>query len=283
VSTTSQEKWHLNRLSHLIRNFLKELTLKLERPVILVTGAAGGGIGTEIIRTLADKYAVGVNGLHMDGILSVIKSCRLPDAHSLALQGDVSNADNVRVMVEALIERFGRIDALVCNAARGVQFCPTSELADSAWRDDLDIILSGSFYCVREAIPHMVKRKFGRIVFVSSSAALRGTWGRAVSYAAAKAGLHGMVRQLALELAAEGITVNAVAPSQIDTPRIRRGGRKDDSWLAQYAASTVPVGRVGRPIDVAELVQYLVSPLSSYVTGQIIEVDGGSSLAKRVM
>jgi NAD(P)-dependent dehydrogenase (short-subunit alcohol dehydrogenase family) len=256
--------------------------LKLERPVVLVTGAAGGGIGTEIVRTLAEKYAIGVNGLQMDGILSVIKDCKLPDADSLALPGDISNADNVRAIVEALVKRFGRIDALVCNAAHGVQFCPTSELTDSAWHDDLNIILSGSFYCVREVIPHMAQRNFGRIIFISSSAALRGTWGRAVSYAAAKAGLHGMTRQLALELAAEGVTVNAVAPSQIDTPRIRRGGRKDDTWLAQYAAKAVPVGRVGKPIDVAELVKYLVSPQSSYVTGQVIEVDGGSSLAKRV-
>lgn len=92
-----------------------------------------------------------------------------------------------------------------------------------------------------------------------------------------------MTKQLAMELAAEGITVNAIAPSQIDTPRIRRGNRKDDAWLAQYATRAVPVGRVGQPSDVARLVEYLISPLSSYVTGQILEVDGGSALAKRVV
>ncbi|PYQ77462.1 MAG: short-chain dehydrogenase [Acidobacteria bacterium] len=140
-------------------------------------------------------------------------------------------------------------------------------------------MLTGSFYCAKAVAPSMIRQGRGRIVFVSSCAALRGTWARAASYAAAKAGLFGLMRQIALELAAHGITANAVAPSLVDTPRIRRNNRRTDSSIAHYGRHVVPVGRPGQAVEVADTIVFLASPQASYVTGQVIVIDGGSMLA----
>jgi 3-oxoacyl-[acyl-carrier protein] reductase len=125
----------------------------------------------------------------------------------------------------------------------------------------------------------MIRQHAGRVIFVSSCAAFRGTWARAASYAACKAALTGLCRQVALELAQHGITVNAVAPSLVDTPRIRRNQRRTDESIARYARDLVPLGRVATAQEVAAVIGFLASDDSSYVTGQTLIVDGGSSLA----
>ena len=117
-------------------------------------------------------------------------------------------------------------------------------------------------------------------MYVSSSAALRGSYGRAACYAASKAGLSGLATQIAIEYGPHNVTANVVAPSQIDTPRIRQNGRRTGAELAARGAS-IPLGRVGRPGDVAETIAFLCSSASGYITGNVLPVDGGSRLAGR--
>lgn len=189
-------------------------------------------------------------------------------------------ADDEQV-VAALGDGALGIDTVVCNAAPSFRRCSIDEYPAAQWASELGTILTGSFNVIRATAGSMMREGFGRIVLVSSSAADRGTWGRGVGYAAAKAGLHGLARQLGLELGPHGVTVNCVAPSQIDTPRVRRGGRRTEASLAAYARDAVPVGRVGRPDDVVSAVRFLIDRGSSYITGQIVHVDGGSALASR--
>src|SRR5262249_34339777 len=129
----------------------------------------------------------------------------------------------------------GRVDIVVSNAAQGGRTAPIHELDDESWFGEIATTLHGAYHVCRAVIPSMIEHRFGRIILMSSSAALRGTKGRGAGYAAAKAALHGMAKQLAVEQGPHGITANVVAPSQIDTPRVRRGGRRTDASLSAYA------------------------------------------------
>lgn len=245
--------------------------------VALVTGAAGGGCGTEIARQLAMAGAIVVaNGLPRHrGMLAELTNV---DNRVYAAEADIADESAVDRLVTEIVDTHGRLDIVVHNAAPSVPHTGVVELTTPAWRADLGVILDGAFFLSRAAARHMRQAGWGRFVFVSSSGAFRGARGRSIAYSAAKAGLHGLVAQLALELGPDGITANAVAPSQIDSSRVRRNGRRDDASLRRYAG-TLPVRRVGSPADLAALVTYLVSPASGYLTGQVLRLDGGSALA----
>ncbi len=245
--------------------------------VAVVTGAGGGGSGEAIARTLAGQGAtVVMNGLpRHEKTLSRVASQNPNLSYELA---DVGVENQASALVAKVAARHGRADILVHNAAGSRPYQAVDELDTTSWRDDLATILDGGFFLTRAAAPYMRAAGFGRIVFVSSSAAFRGARGRSAAYAAAKAGLHGLVVQLALELGPFGITANAVAPSQLDTPRVRRGGRRDDTSMRQYARS-IPAGRPGNAADVAGVVAFLASTQARYLTGQVIRLDGGSALA----
>jgi 3-oxoacyl-[acyl-carrier protein] reductase len=254
----------------------------LQGKVALVTGAAGLGIGTCTARRLAAQGArVYLNGLREEPLAKLAREIEAAGGSAEPIAADVGDPEEVERLAAAIHERGDGLDILVHNAARGAAHERVDRLSLAAWHEDLGVILTGAFLCTRALVGPMIARRSGRILFVSSSAGLRGSWGRAVSYAAAKAGLHGMTVRLALELGEFGITVNAVAPSQIDTPRARRGGRRTDASLREYARAQVPLGRVGEPLDVAALLGFLASDEASYLTGQIFVVDGGASLASR--
>lgn len=236
-----------------------------------VTGAAQG-IGAAIARKLAEEGAnvalLDVNAAAARGAADAI------GASALALTCDVAQRAQVEAALAATAERFGRLDILVCNA--GVtRDNLIYKMTDEDWDVVIDTHLKGSFYCCRAAQTYMVKQRYGKIVLMSSRAAL-GNRGQ-VNYAAAKAGLQGMARVLAMELGPFGINVNAVAPGHIDTAMTRAlAVRQGISYeeLQEAAIKVNSIKRVGVPLDIANTVAFLASDESSYLTGQVLWVAG---------
>jgi NAD(P)-dependent dehydrogenase (short-subunit alcohol dehydrogenase family) len=186
------------------------------------------------------------------------------------VQVDVSRQPDVEAMVQQVCERYGGVDILVNNA--GIRPTrPVLEMSAADWERVLAVNLSGTFYCCRAVAPHMVERRWGRIVSISSLAAQQGSTGGHSHYAASKAGIVGFSRSLARELAPSGITVNVVSPGWIDTEgwEGQLDGHRDE-----YAAR-VPLGRLGTPEDVAHAVAFLASDEAAYITGVTLPVNGG--------
>jgi 3-oxoacyl-[acyl-carrier protein] reductase len=196
----------------------------------------------------------------------------------LVLEADVSAADAAGRLVSETLDRFGRIDVVVANAAIARDVA-TTELADEEWSRLLDVDLTGVFRCFRAALPPMIEAGWGRLLATSSIAGGVQGWSRHVHYATAKAGIVGMVRALALEVGPHGITANAVAPGVIETPQsLDPVNSLGPDGVAAFASS-VPVGRNGRPEDIAHAFAYLASEEASFVTGQTLVVDGGVTLS----
>jgi 3-oxoacyl-[acyl-carrier protein] reductase len=189
------------------------------------------------------------------------------------LAGDVARRDEAEALVAGVLERWGRLDVLVNNAGI-TRDGLILRMKDEDWDQVVATDLTGPFYCVRAAARAMLRQRSGRIVNVASVSALGGNAGQA-NYAAAKAGLIGLTRAVARELAGRGVTVNAVAPGWIETDMT--SGMP--AAAVEQVRSRIPLGRLGRPEDVAQAVLYLASPAAAYVTGQVLVVDGGLSMA----
>ena len=233
--------------------------------VVLSTGGSRG-IGAAAARRLA-----------AGGDKVVINYCRSKEqAEALAaetggwaLQADVSDPEQVRKMVDNVLDKFCQLDILICNAGIAQQKL-FGDLTDQDWRRMFAVHVDGMFYTVRAALPHFIHRKEGRILTVSSM------WGQVggsceVAYSAAKAAVIGMTKALAKELGPSGITVNCVAPGVIDTEMNANLTREDLESLAEET----PLGTIGRPEDVAEALWYLASPGAKFVTGQVLAPNGG--------
>jgi 3-oxoacyl-[acyl-carrier protein] reductase len=246
------------------------LTKRLEGKVSLVTGASRG-IGRAIVERLAS------DGSHVVLAAWTAEACEpvaaaVADAHgveTLCLAIDVGEADSVAAGIKAAIERFGHIDNLVNNAGvtrDGVLMRLKDDDGDTVLRTDL----SGVFLCSRAVLRSMLRRRQGRIVSISSVVGLMGNAGQ-TNYAAAKAGVHGFTKALAREVASRSITVNAVAPGYVDSDMTSDLGEETKQRLQEQ----IPLGRMGSGDDIAGVVSFLLSEDASYITGQVVSVDGG--------
>lgn len=241
--------------------------------VALVTGGSRG-IGRAICVELA-RLGANVALCYAGNAQSAeetVSACEALGIKALAVQCDVSDAQAVAGFVDAAVKEFGRIDVLVNNAGitrDGLLMTMKEENFDAV----IDTNLKGAFLCMKAVTRPMMKQRYGRIVNLSSVVGLHGNAGQ-VNYAASKAGVIGMTKSAAKELASRGITVNAVAPGFIDTdmtaalPETARTGM----------LSTIPAGRLGAAEEVAKAVAFLASDEAAYVTGQVLAVDGGMSM-----
>ncbi|MGA1844069.1 MAG: beta-ketoacyl-ACP reductase [bacterium] len=237
----------------------------MEKRIALITGA-GSGIG----RAVAVKFSqMGIdmvlNDISQKGLDETLHCVHQEGIKAFAAVGDVSSADDVDMVVDMTISEFKRLDILVNNAGI-IRDNWIWNMTEEMWDKVLDVNLKGAFLCSRAAIRHMGKQKWGRIINVSSISR-RGNYCQ-VNYSSSKAGLIGLTRTLALELAQFNIMVNCVVPGLIDTPMIQ--GMKNDRVIQR-----IPLKRLGNPEDVANLVWFLASPEASYITGEVIGVDGG--------
>lgn len=256
--------------------------ISMKDKVVVVTGAAGGGIGTATAILLSRRGAkLLISGLDKNRLTQLEEEIHHFGGVVTTFVTDVSDSIQCEMLIQTALDVYGDLHVLINNAAPDLPPVPFQNLTDADWQHELGIILNGAFSCSRAAARYFCLKQYGKIMFVSSSAAWRGTLGRSAAYAASKAALHGLVSQLALELGPSGINVNGVVPSQIDTPRVRRSGRRDDESLRRYAQN-FPLRRIGQPEEVAQLIAFLVSDAASYVTGRMHVIDGGSSLASQM-
>jgi 3-oxoacyl-[acyl-carrier protein] reductase len=246
----------------------------------LVTGAASG-IGAATARVFAQAGAsVALAWYPPDGhdVSLVQDAIKAAGGRCLTAAVDVRRTADVDAIVEQAVAEFGRIDIVVANAgiARKVDL---DKLDDDAWNAVVDVDLNGAWRCFRAALPHMRRAGYGRLLATSSIAGTVQAWAAHPHYTAAKAGLVGLIRTLAVEYGPDGITANAVAPGVIDTPQANDPVNSLGPEGVRAVAPKVPSGRVGVPEDIAYLFQYLASEQASYVSGQLIVADGARHLA----
>jgi 3-oxoacyl-[acyl-carrier protein] reductase len=246
--------------------------MNLSNRVALVTGS-GRGIGKAIALKLAEAGAhVAVNDTSGNA-QKVSEQIRQNGKQSIACVADVSSSVEVNAMMDEVAETFGKIDILVNNAGI-IRDQLLIRMTDEEWESVLDVDLKSVFFCTRAAIKYMLKQRYGRIISISSVVGLVGNAGQS-NYASAKAGIIGFTKSIAREVAARGITVNAVAPGFIDTGMTQclTDEQKQELFMR------IPLGYLGSSEDVANAVVFLASDEARYITGQVLSVDGGMRMS----
>jgi 3-oxoacyl-[acyl-carrier protein] reductase len=245
----------------------------LKDKVALVTGASQG-IGWDIAQALVVAGAkVAVAARTEEKLALLVGEIQTAGGEALAVKMDVADAEQVKSGFKEVIEKFGRLDILVNNAA-----ITRDGLAVRMKPDDWDAVmrtnLTGAHLCIQQALGTMMRARAGRIINVSSVVAQMGNAGQA-NYVAAKAGLIGLTKAIAMEIASRNITVNAVAPGFIDTPMTNVLSDK----VKEELKARIPLGRLGVPRDVAASIVFLASDEAAYITGHVLDVNGGMYLA----
>ena len=245
----------------------------LKDKVAVVTGASQG-IGRDTALALSGAGAKVAVAARNEGKLAVlVKDIVAKGGEAFAMKMDVSDAEQVRAGFKQVVEKFGRLDILVNNAA-----ITRDGLAMRMKADDWDVVirtnLTGAHLCIQQALPTMMKARAGRIINIASVVAQMGNAGQA-NYVAAKAGLIGLTKAIAMEIASRNITVNAVAPGFVETPMTDLLGAKVKDDLK----TRIPLGRMGSARDVAAAIVFLASDEAGYITGHVLDVNGGMYLA----
>ena len=244
--------------------------MRLEGKAALVTGGARG-IGRAIALALAREGAdVAVCDIDLDGAKEVARQISALGRRALALKADISKREETKRMVEEIVARFGKIDILVNNAGiirRGT----FEEHTEEDWDRVIAVNLKGTFNCTKEVVPLMKERRYGKIINISSVAGKIGDIASAPSYGASKGAINTFTKSLARELAPYGINVNAVAPHAIETEMSAEWSEEKRRQIV----SQIPLGRLGKPEEVAEAVVFLASDGVAFITGEILDVNGG--------
>ena len=243
--------------------------MKLEGKVALITGGAQG-IGRAIALLLAREGAkVVISDINLEKARETCREIEALGREALAVGGNVADASEAEAMVQQTIEKFGRMDILVNNA--GINRDQVLlRMKEEDWDLVLSVNLKGAFHCTKAALRPFLRQKGGKVVNISSVTGEMGNAGQA-NYAASKAGVLGFTKSIAREYARRNIQVNAVAPGFIDTAMSQAIPQKDREFLIKQ----IPMERLGSPEDVAAAVLFLASPAADYITGQVLNVNGG--------
>ena len=249
------------------------------RDRVAVVTAAANGLGREIAIVLAREGArVALGDIEADGLKRTAETITAAGGDAVTVVGDLTEEAPAAHLIETAARRFGRLDILI-NVVGGSRNAKIWEMSAVDWDFVLRLNLRSTFLCTRAAVPHMMRQRYGRIVCTSSGAREGTPWTAyyqgGAAYSAAKAGVHGFVRDVALELSEHGINVNAVAPGPIDTERAAPNLRRLNETVEYSPNRMTPLRRLGQPIEVAHAVLFLASDEASYITGHTLAVTGG--------
>ena len=247
---------------------------QLDGKVAIVTAAAGAGIGQAVARRfLREGAEVVISDAHARRVEELAETMsRECDREVVGLEADVTSTAQVQRMVNAAIEKHGKVDILVNNAGVN-RLQPVWEMSDETWDLVIGVNLTGTFYCTRAVLPHMIERGTGNIINLSSSVGWMASNGGEAHYCAAKAGVMAFTRAVAAEVAGKGIRVNAIAPGLIYNEFLKR--IYPSEFFENWQRGTL-LGRLGTPEDIANLALFIATDQSSYITGEVFCITGGA-------
>ena len=246
--------------------------MKLLGKIALVTGASSG-IGRAIALYMAEEGADVVINYHsnLNDAKKVVIEAKTFGRKAIAAKADVSSHEEVKKMFDQVTDEFSTLDILVNNAGIG-NLMPAVSMKDDVWNTMLGVHLYGTMNCTREALKIMLPKKSGKIINIASICGTTGCLG-AAHYSAAKGGTIGYTHAVAREVISQGINVNAVAPGYTDTPLLSKGGLTDE--MLKLLLAEIPIGRLGKPREIASLVAYLATEDADFIVGQVISPNGG--------
>ena len=249
--------------------------------VAIVTGAARGIGKATAIRLAEGGASVAMVDIDAEGVQQTADEVKQLGVSTLAIPTDVADPAQVNTMVAQVMAQLGRIDMLVNNAYISGGYAPLPETTDEVWNRVLAVNLTGYFNCARAVAKVMIEQGGGAMVNLASGAGIRGSISAGVQYSASKAGIIGLSKGLAADLAPHDIRVNCIAPGVIDTGLGAPGTGWTRAEMERYAQRDVALGRIGQPEDIADVIVFLLSEAARFMTGEVIIVDGGASLAHR--
>ena len=248
------------------------LKVDLSDKVAIVTGA-GQGIGRAIALSLAkDGAKLVINDIVEENAKEVVKEIESNGGDATAILADVSNKNAVEHMISLTLEKYGQIDILVNNAGISGPMVPVQNLREEDWDKVINVDLKGTFLCSQAVIPSMLEKQYGKIVNISSIAGKEGN-ANMTAYCAAKSGIIGFTKALAEEVVRNGINVNCICPALIATELTLGLGEEQIKFLTEK----IPMGRLGKPEEISDLVKFLVSDASSFITRQAYSISGRRS------